>query len=101
MRLNVPADVASVSILKGPGTTYLFQATVEKIAKPDFNPGLIFTIEDPLLMEPMTIRVEMIGYWRPVDFHYELEGLLEGNRVKIKYWLKKDETGYQGSISDL
>jgi len=88
-------------ILKGPGATRLFETTVEKLASVLFSPKLRFTVEDPITLRPMRVLVEMTSHWQPVGLHYELDGVIDGQPVKVKYWLYTDETGYYGSISDL
>lgn len=104
MRLMVPTTATSVSIVNGPGTTKLFELMVEKhmmgFSEPT-GPVLRFTVEDPIKLEPMEIGVEMIGTWKKVGGHYELDGCLDGQWVLVKYWLQKDEFGYRGSIADM
>lgn len=104
MRLMVPTTTTSVMVLKGPGVTEIFEKSLEKTAMGYTNPGgplLRYTIEDPITMQPMEISVEMIGNWKKVDAHFELDACIDGQHVTVKDWLRKDETGYRGSIADI
>jgi len=100
----VPATTTSVLVLKGPGVTEMFEKSLEKTAlgyREPVGPILRYTVEDPITMQPMEIGVEMVGNWKKVDGHFELDACIDGQYVKVKDYLRKDETGYRGSITDL
>jgi hypothetical protein len=101
MRLNVPLDVDELLILKGPGATHLFETTVEKMKSPDtFFPKLRFTVMNPDDSKPMEVYVVMHSNWKQVQLHYELDGVLQGNDVRVEYRFFKDGVDSQGSIVD-
>jgi hypothetical protein len=103
MRLMEPYTTKYVPILKGPGTTRLFETMVEKSAMGYAEPRgpiLKYTVEGSK-GQPLEVNVEMIGNWKKVDGHYELNAAIGDGYVVVKDWLKTDEIGMRGSIHDI